>query len=128
MTASAPISTSQGVSSTAVTDENTGDPIYSSIISGTIVANRTEQQVLFFVEGATYLLDPLRSIGLQLPRGTAAVNLFNCDARTPETEWHIMIDDRRVWTWLIIAAVFGGLMYFLAPVLTPFALLGMFLQ
>ena len=37
-----------------------------------------------------------------------------------------MIDDRRVWSWLIIAAAIGGLLYFLAPVLTPFALSALF--
>ena len=37
-----------------------------------------------------------------------------------------MIDDRRVWSWLFIAAAIGGLLYFLAPVLTPFALSALF--
>lgn len=37
-----------------------------------------------------------------------------------------MIDDRRVWSWLIIATAIGGLLYFLAPVLTPFALSALF--
>ncbi len=37
-----------------------------------------------------------------------------------------MIDDRRVWSWLIIATAIGGLLYFLAPALTPFALSALF--
>ena len=37
-----------------------------------------------------------------------------------------MIDDRRVWSWLLIAAAIGLLLYFLAPVLTPFALSALF--
>ena len=37
-----------------------------------------------------------------------------------------MIDDRRVWSWLLIAAAIGGVLYFLAPVLTPFALSALF--
>jgi predicted PurR-regulated permease PerM len=37
-----------------------------------------------------------------------------------------MIDDRRVWSWLILAAAIGGLLYFLAPALTPFALSALF--
>ncbi|MBP9153596.1 MAG: AI-2E family transporter [Xanthomonadales bacterium] len=37
-----------------------------------------------------------------------------------------MIDDRRVWSWLLIAVVIGGMLYFLAPVLTPFALSALF--
>ncbi|MFN8439885.1 MAG: hypothetical protein U0175_03900 [Caldilineaceae bacterium] len=80
------ITTTDAITSSDVVAETGDDSAYSSIISGTIIANRTEQQALFFVEGATYLLDPLRSIGLQLPRGTAAVNLFNCDARTAQNQ------------------------------------------
>ncbi len=37
-----------------------------------------------------------------------------------------MIDDRRIWSWLFIALVLCGLLYFLAPVLTPFALSALF--
>jgi predicted PurR-regulated permease PerM len=37
-----------------------------------------------------------------------------------------MIDDRRGWSWLIIATAIGGLLYFLAPALTPFALSALF--
>ncbi len=37
-----------------------------------------------------------------------------------------MIDDRRGWSWLIIATAMGGLLYFLAPALTPFALSALF--
>ena len=37
-----------------------------------------------------------------------------------------MIDDRRVWSWLFIAAAVAGLLYLLAPVLTPFALSALF--
>lgn len=80
--ATEPITLTEPINDSSAISETNDDDVYSSIISGTIIANRTEQQALFFVEGATYLLDPLRSIGLQLPRGTAAVNLFNCDART----------------------------------------------
>ncbi|HRW03556.1 MAG TPA: hypothetical protein P5121_00590 [Caldilineaceae bacterium] len=61
------------------------DAAYALPIEGTIIANRTEANVRFFVEGATYELDPLRSIGLDLPRVTAVLNLYNCDAATPET-------------------------------------------
>lgn len=93
LTISSPLTSTESISasnSLRATGETTAtvsnDAAYSSIISGTIIANRTEQQALFFVEGATYLLDPLRSIGLQLPRSTAAVNLYNCDARTPEDQ------------------------------------------
>ena len=87
LTISSPLTSTESISETGEsTATASSDAAYSSIISGTIIANRTEQQALFFVEGATYLLDPLRSIGLQLPRSTAAVNLYNCDARTPEDQ------------------------------------------
>ncbi len=66
------------------TDE-AADAAYASPIEGTIIANRTEASVRFFVEGATYELDSLRSIGVDLPRVTAVLNLFNCDAALPET-------------------------------------------
>lgn len=62
------------------------DAEYAGPIEGTIIANRTEVKVRFFVEGATYELAPLRSIGLSLPRVTAVLNLFNCDAALPETQ------------------------------------------
>ena len=62
------------------------DAEYAGPIEGTIIANRTEANVRFFVEGATYELAPLRSIGLNLPRITAVLNLFNCDATLPETQ------------------------------------------
>lgn len=68
------------------TDATLLDAEYAGPIEGTIIANRTEVQVRFFVEGATYELAPLRSIGLALPRVTAVLNLFNCDATLPESQ------------------------------------------
>ena len=59
---------------------------YDEVLEGTILANRTASSVRFFVEGETYLLDPGRSIGLDLPRPTAVMNLYNCDVNRPETE------------------------------------------
>lgn len=72
---------------TAITTDMTLlDAEYAGPIEGTIIANRTEVNVRFFVEGATYELAPLRSIGLALPRVTAVLNLFNCDATLPESQ------------------------------------------
>lgn len=56
------------------------DAAYAGAIVGTVIANRSPSFVRFFVEGATYELDPQRSMGLDLPRPTAVLNLFNCDA------------------------------------------------
>lgn len=68
----------------------TPDP-YVGVLEGTIIANRTELPVRFFVEGATYELAPLRSLGLQLPRESAVLNLFNCaatrDSADPACFW-----------------------------------------
>lgn len=55
-------------------------------LQGTIIANRTEASLRFFVEGATYEVGSLRSQGLALPRETAVLNLYNCDAQIPETQ------------------------------------------
>lgn len=88
----APITTSPVNTSTTVlttTSPATRAPATASMnspLQGTIIANRTEALVRFFVEGQTYDLDPLRSQGLALPRETGVLNLFNCDARTPETQ------------------------------------------
>lgn len=68
------------------TEQQVLDAEYAGPIEGTIIANRTEANIRFFVEGATYELAPLRSIGLSLPRVTAVLNLFNCDAALPETQ------------------------------------------
>ena len=56
------------------------------MVEGTIVANRTDANVRFFLEGDTFLIDPQRAIGLELPRVTAVLSLYNCDADRPESE------------------------------------------
>lgn len=61
------------------------DREFSDVLEGTIIANRTEASVSFFVEGELYRLAPLRSFGLDLPRETAVLNLYSCDADTPQT-------------------------------------------
>lgn len=70
---------------TASADDSELDAAYALPIEGTIIANRTEANIRFFVEGATYELLAQRSIGLNLPRVTAVLNLYNCDAQTPES-------------------------------------------
>lgn len=100
------------VTTTATTTQPvTADPAaldaeYAGPIEGTIIANRTEANVRFFVEGATYNLAPLRSIGLSLPRVTAVLNLFNCDANLPETQegcfWDPYLLDREQFYEVII--------------------------
>ncbi len=67
-------------------DATTLDAQYAGVLEGTIIANRTEADVRFFVEGQVYDLSPLRAIGLPLPRPTAVLNLFNCDARQSESD------------------------------------------
>lgn len=52
------------------------------VIEGTVIANRSDATVQFFVEGKTWQVDPLRSAGVELARPTAVLNLFNCDVET----------------------------------------------
>lgn len=88
VTAALPTTPTTGITATNTVTTNTAllDAEYAGPIEGTIIANRTEVNVRFFVEGATYELAPLRSIGLALPRVTAVLNLFNCDATLPESQ------------------------------------------
>ena len=71
---------------TATADATTLDEEYSGILEGTILANRTDAQVRFFVEGQTYEIAPLRAISLALPRATAVLNLFNCEASKSDAD------------------------------------------
>lgn len=93
-------------------DEQVLDEEYAGPIEGTIIANRTEANVRFFVEGATYELAPLRSIGLTLPRVTAVLNLFNCDATLPETQagcfWDPYLLDRESFYEVVSGAETGN--------------------
>ena len=70
----------------AAVGESAANPEAAGILAGTIIANRTEASVRYFVEGQTYDLAPLRSVGLQLPRATAVLNLFNCDSGKSESD------------------------------------------
>ena len=76
-------------SDNASTDPDNQTPL--GVVDGTILANRTTATVKFFVEGETLELPPLRSIGLDLPRTNAVLNLYNCDAEIAET------DERCYW-------------------------------
>jgi len=67
-------------------DPSALDARYAGALEGTIIANRTAANVRYFVEGQTYDLAALRSIGLQLPRPTAVLNLFNCDSSKTEAD------------------------------------------
>lgn len=48
-------------------------------LEGTILSNRSENVARFFLEGQTYQLAAGRSQGINLPRATTVLNLFNCD-------------------------------------------------
>ncbi len=71
---------------TPTADATALDEEYSGILEGTILANRTDAQVRFFVEGQTYEIAPLRAISLDLPRETAVLNLFNCEASKSDAD------------------------------------------
>ncbi|NJN81437.1 MAG: hypothetical protein HC802_03575, partial [Caldilineaceae bacterium] len=70
-------------SPTPTPDPSLLDAAYAGVLEGTIVANRTEWNVTFFVDGVTYNLAPMRSLGLQLARLSTVMSLYNCDANTP---------------------------------------------
>ncbi len=55
----------------------------TGIPSGTIIANRTTFTVTFFLEGQTYRLQALRSVGVALPRVTSVLALYNCEVSRP---------------------------------------------
>ncbi len=73
------------VDETAI-DETVLDEAYASVLEGTIIANRADAPIRFFVEGRTYEVAPLRSIGLTLLRDTAVLNLFNCEASKDDSD------------------------------------------
>jgi hypothetical protein len=125
LTATAPLTAVQ-VLTTPTTDapaDTAADAAYAEPIEGTIIANRTETDVRFFVEGATYTLDPLRSIGLDLPRVTAVLNLFNCDASLPETTegcfWDPFLLDRDGFYEIVTSSEEGSTSLALQPAGSP---------
>ncbi|MBW7886516.1 MAG: hypothetical protein H3C34_28590 [Caldilineaceae bacterium] len=84
--AAEPVTATEPVSPTAAAADPARDDVYSGVLEGTIIANRTQSPVRFFVEGQTFELDPLRAIGISLPRATAVLNLFNCEATKSDTD------------------------------------------
>ncbi len=52
----------------------------TAILSGTIIANRTTVTATFFLEGQLYTVRRLRALGIRLPRSTAVLTLYNCEA------------------------------------------------
>lgn len=78
-TAGAAITVSAGAPVTAT--EQAAGPL-----EGTIIANRSDNNARFFVEGVTYDLAAGRSLGLNLPRASSVLNLYNCDAAAPENQ------------------------------------------
>lgn len=56
----------------------TGNVVSNDPLEGTILSNRSETIARFFLEGETYQLVAGRSQGIELPRPTTVLNLFNC--------------------------------------------------
>lgn len=52
---------------------------------GTIFNNLSSYSARFFLEGNTYLIAPGSARGIQLPRQTSVLNLYNCDAEVAES-------------------------------------------
>jgi len=51
-------------------------------LTGTIIANRTQVSVTFFLDGRTYEVAPLRSLSVLVRRDNIVLNLYNCEAQT----------------------------------------------
>ena len=86
ITGSPPITGTEEFTNAPASGDEAMETPRDEVLEGTILVNRTASNVRFFVEGETYQLDAGRSVGLDLPRLTAVLNLYNCDANTPETE------------------------------------------
>jgi len=113
LTSTVGVTTSRPLTQVEILEDVAADAAYAAPIEGTIIANRTTANVRFFVEGATYQLDPMRSVGVVLPRVTAVLNLFNCDADTPETTdgcfWDPYLLDRDGFYEVVAGADVGSL-------------------
>lgn len=86
LTMSADSLTGEALEAVNPLDDPALDALYTDVLSGTIIANRTDAPVRFFVEGRTYEVAPLRAIGLELARSTAVLNLFNCEATKSDAD------------------------------------------
>ena len=70
-----------------------GEPVADDVVlvndeplQGTMVANRSNYGARFFLEGRVYRIDPFGSANLDIARATSVMNLYTCDAETPETQ------------------------------------------
>lgn len=86
LTMSADSLTGEALEAVNPLDDPALDALYTDVLSGTIIANRTGAPVRFFVEGRTYEVAPLRAVGLELARSTAVLNLFNCEATKSDAD------------------------------------------
>jgi hypothetical protein len=70
------------------TQASAGPPVVelfdTEVLTGTILANRTEVTTTFFLEGRLYELQPLRSTGVALARPLTVLTLYNCEISSVE--------------------------------------------
>lgn len=91
-TMSASLSETASITATGATTASVGQTVTATgdmpvgPLEGTIIANRSDNDARFFVEGVTYDVSAGRSLGLNLPRTSSVLNLYNCDAATPENQ------------------------------------------
>lgn len=71
---------------TNASQNDTPAPVEAGPLQGTIVTNRTNYAARFFLEGQVYRLEPFASTELEVPRVTAVLNLFSCDASAPDNQ------------------------------------------
>lgn len=73
---SAPLTGTTAPASADAQESNADEDI--APLQGTIIANRSQSDARYFLEGQTYQLAVGRSQGIQLPRASTVLNLFNC--------------------------------------------------
>ncbi|MCC6168518.1 MAG: SH3 domain-containing protein [Caldilineaceae bacterium] len=86
ITTTAPPTTGAEITVSAGTPVTATEQTPAGPLEGTIIANRSDNNARFFVEGITYDLAAGRSLGLVLPRASSVLNLYNCDAAAPENQ------------------------------------------
>ncbi len=83
--ASAPQSTTSSAAEVA-SDVDVVELADDEPLQGTMVANRTNYEARFFLEGRVYQVGPFNSANLNIARSSSVMNLYTCDASTPESQ------------------------------------------
>lgn len=83
---SVPTASSDIITPTATAGPPVVELLETEILTGTILANRSEVTTTFFLEGRLYELPPLRSTSAVLQRPLTVLTLYNCQVGTAESQ------------------------------------------